>query len=82
VLPAAALLLLHEGKVEPAIEVYALACTFGHVANSQWYADVVGRPIAEAAAALPPEVIAAARDRGRARDVHATLEELIAEWEE
>jgi predicted ATPase len=81
-LPAAALLLLHEGKTERAAEIYALACTFGHVANSQWYADVVGRPIAEAAATLPPEVVVAAKERGRTRDVQATLKELIEEWED
>jgi tetratricopeptide (TPR) repeat protein len=80
-LPASALMLVNQGKVEQAVEVYALACTFGRVANSQWYEDVVGRPIAAAAAALPPDVVAAAQERGRARDVQATLEELIAEWE-
>jgi tetratricopeptide (TPR) repeat protein len=81
-LPVAALLLLQEGQTERAVEIYALASTYGYVANSQWYEDVVGLPIAEAAAALPPEVVIAARERGRARDVQATLEELIEEWEE
>jgi tetratricopeptide (TPR) repeat protein len=80
-LPASALMLVNQGKVEQAVEIYALACTYGHVANSQWYEDVVGQPVAEAAAALPPDVVAAAQERGRARDVQATLEELIAEWE-
>jgi hypothetical protein len=81
-LPFAALLLLADGQAERAIELYALACTLPHIANGQWYQDVVGRPIAQAAAALPPDFIAAAQERGRACDVKATLDELIAEWGE
>jgi tetratricopeptide (TPR) repeat protein len=81
-LPGAAMLLLREGPIERAVEVYELARTFPHVANSQWYADVVGHPIAQAAtASLPPEEVVAAKERGRARDVQATLDELIAEWD-
>ena len=81
-LPVAALLLLDEGKIKRAVEIYELACTLPHVANSQWYEDVVGRPIAEAAEGLAPDVAAAARERGRARDMQATLDELLEEWEE
>ena len=80
VLPATARLLLEQDEMARAVEIYELACTLPHVGNSQWYADVVGKPIAEAAASLPPDVVAAARERGRARDMQATLEELIAEW--
>jgi hypothetical protein len=79
-LPAAAFLLLRQGETERAIEIYELACTHPYVANSQWHEDVVGRPIHEAAAALPPDAVAAAKERGRARDIQATLRELIAEW--
>ena len=64
-LPAAALLLLDQGEKERAVEIYELACTLPAVANSRWYEDVVGRPIAEAAAALPPDVAAAAREGGQ-----------------
>ena len=81
-LPLAALVLLGQRQVERAIEIYALACTLPYIANSQWYADVAGQPIAHAAAALPAAVVAAARERGRARDMDATVEELIAEWGE
>jgi hypothetical protein len=80
-LPVAALLLLGEGNAERAIEVYELARTFPYVANSQWYEDVVGKPIAEAAGALPSEVVAAAKERGRSRDAWATVDELIAVFE-
>jgi hypothetical protein len=47
--------------------------------KSWHHEDVVGRHIATAAATLPPEVAAAARERGRARDLWATMEELLVE---
>jgi tetratricopeptide (TPR) repeat protein len=81
-LPAAARLLLVQGEAERAVEIYALACTLPAVANSVWFDDVVGKPIAQAAGSLPAAVVAAAKERGRARDVKATLDELIAEWTE
>jgi tetratricopeptide (TPR) repeat protein len=77
VLRLAALLLLEEGKAERAVEIYALACTFPAIANGQWYEDVVGRPIVEAAQVLPAAVVNAAKERGRALDVQAALDELI-----
>jgi hypothetical protein len=80
-LPMAALLLAEYGKVKQAVEIYALACRFGFVAHSHWFEDVYGRRIAAAAATLPPDVAAAAQERGRARDLWATVEELLAELE-
>jgi hypothetical protein len=80
-LPATALLLLDQGEVERAVEIYALACTLPAVANSRWYEDVAGRPIAEAATTLAPQVVEAAQQRGRARDVWATAAELLEELE-
>jgi len=77
-LPAVALLLAKQDKAEQAVELYALASRYPHVANSRWFQDVVGRPIAAAAASLPPADIAAAQARGRARDLKATVAELLA----
>ena len=51
------------------------------VGNSVWFADVVGNEITAAAESLPPEVVAAAKDRGRARDLWETARELLAELE-
>jgi hypothetical protein len=76
-----ALILLTRGNLEQALEIYAFTCILGHVANSVWFDDLVGKPIAEAAASLPPRVVAAARERGRKRDVQTTLEELIRKFE-
>jgi tetratricopeptide (TPR) repeat protein len=78
-LPLAAAFLLEDGQAERAVELYALALEQPFVASSRWYADVVGQHVADAAATLPPEVVAAARERGRARDLWATARGLVAE---
>ena len=49
------------------------------MANSRWFEDVAGRHIAAVAATLPPEVVTAAQERGRARDLEATVAELLVE---
>ena len=81
VLPAAALLLADAGKLDRAVELYALALRYPYVANSRWFEDVFGRHIDAVAATLPPEVAEAARERGRARDLQATVKELLMELE-
>jgi DNA-binding SARP family transcriptional activator/predicted ATPase len=78
-LPGIALLLSEEGEVERAIELYALASRHPFVAHSRWFGDVAGRHIAAAAQALPPHAVAAAQERGRARDLWATVRELLSE---
>jgi tetratricopeptide (TPR) repeat protein len=80
-LPAAALLFADQGEVERAVEIYELACQRPFVANSQWYEDVFGKHIAAMAESLPPEVVDAARQRGRERDPWETAKEILAELE-
>lgn len=77
-----ALMLADEGEVERATELYALALRHPFVANSRWFEDVIGRQIESAASSLPPEVIRKARERGQARDLEATLAELLEELKE
>jgi len=77
--PGIAGLMLDQDDLERAVELYAMAERFPFVINSCWFADVVGQAIAEAAASLAPEIIAAAQARGRARDMQATVKELLAE---
>jgi len=72
------LLLADRGEVERAVELYALATRYPYVANSRWFEDVAGKHIAAAAATLPPDVVTAAQARGRARDLEATIAELLA----
>ncbi len=74
-----ALLLAGLDQKERAVELYALASRYPVVSNSRWFTDVVGRPIDAAAAALPPDVVAAAEEQGRARDLDATVAELLTE---
>jgi tetratricopeptide (TPR) repeat protein len=81
-LPGIALLLADQGEKERAVELYALARTHPMVANSQWFEDIAGRHITAVAATLPPEVVAAAKARGQARDLWETAAELLAELEE
>ena len=61
------------------MELYALASRYAFVANSQWFEDVAGRHITAAAESLPPEVVVAAQERGRARDLWETARELLGE---
>jgi tetratricopeptide (TPR) repeat protein len=81
-LPAVGLLLAKQGKTVYAVEIYALASRYPFVANSRWFQDVVGKHIAAETATLPPDVVAAAQERGQARDLEATVAELLAELEE
>jgi tetratricopeptide (TPR) repeat protein len=78
-LPVRALVFLKEGQPERAVELLALAQTLPHVARSRWFAEVVGRPIGEATAGLPPDVVTGARQRGQARELWETAEALLQE---
>ena len=69
------------GSIERAIELYALASQSPFVANSRWFHDVAGRHITAASQSLRPDVVAAAQQRGRARDLWDTAKELLAEPE-
>jgi predicted ATPase/DNA-binding SARP family transcriptional activator len=80
-LPYVALLLAQQGKEEQAAEVYTLASRYPYVSNSRFWEDMAGNHVAAAAASLSPEIVAAAQERGRARDLWATVEELLAELE-
>ena len=79
-LAAAALLLADGGARERAVELWALLSRHPQIANSRWYEDVAGKHITASAAEMPVEVVVAAQERGRARDLDATVEELLAEW--
>jgi hypothetical protein len=81
-LPALALLLADRGEGERAVQLYTVASRYPIVARSRWFEDVAGRHIATVAASLPPDVAAAAEERGPARDLEATAAELLVELEE
>jgi DNA-binding SARP family transcriptional activator/predicted ATPase len=71
-----------QGKAEPAVELYSLATAWPAVANSRWFEDVVGQQIARAAATLPPEVAARARERGQTGDLETTVAALLVELDD
>jgi hypothetical protein len=78
------LLLANRGEGERAVELYALASRYPFVANSRYWEDVAGNHIATVAAhpeGVPPEVVTAAEARGQARDLDATVAELLVELE-
>jgi hypothetical protein len=86
VLPVIPVVLVNEqeGQADPrlmerALELYALARTQPYIAKSQLIEDVAGQHIKAATAILPPEVIEAAHERGRALDWWQTAEGLLAE---
>ncbi|MBN1812460.1 MAG: tetratricopeptide repeat protein [Anaerolineae bacterium] len=79
VLPAMALLLAGEGESERAVELYALASRYPLVAQSQWFADVIGTHIETAASTLSSERVAVLKERGRMRDIGSTMEKLLAD---
>jgi predicted ATPase len=74
-----ALLLVDSGETTRAIELYALAVEHPYIGNSRYRADIDGRHISASGETLPRDVVAAAEQRGRARDLWATVEELLAE---
>jgi predicted ATPase/DNA-binding SARP family transcriptional activator len=77
-----ALFLAKQGQAEQAVEIYTLASRFPYVGRSHWFEDVAGRHVAAAAVALPSEVVAAAQEQGRTRDLWATAEELLEKLKE
>jgi DNA-binding SARP family transcriptional activator/predicted ATPase len=78
-LPGAALLLAEAGELVRAVEVYALASRYAFVANSRWFQDVVESRMSLAVAALPPDVVGSAQERGKTWDVWQAAAELIDE---
>jgi predicted ATPase/DNA-binding SARP family transcriptional activator len=78
-LTVVALWLADLGEVLKAVELYALASRYPHVARSRWFQDLFERPITEAASTLPPGLVKAAEERGRSRDMMATVSQLLAE---
>ena len=73
-----ALLLTDRGEIIRALELYNLITRQGYLAQSRWFADLYGRYIEAAAASLPPEEQAAARERGQALDFSRTIDTLLA----
>ncbi len=72
-----AALLMREGELEWPAELLALV--LHHPSTWRWTKDRAAPLVAKLEAALAPERFAAAQERGRARDLDATVKELLAE---
>jgi tetratricopeptide (TPR) repeat protein len=71
------MLLAREGERERALEL--LTWVVHNQASAQISRDTAAPLVAELEAELPPDVVAAAQARGRARDLEATVAELLVE---
>jgi hypothetical protein len=71
---------IERGSIRQAVELHELPLQHCHIANSQFYADNIGRRVAEAANRLPDAEINAAKTRGQDRELWETAEELLAEF--
>lgn len=78
-LPTVALYLGAHGQAERAVELDALVWRYPTIANNRGAAELWRQPLDRIAAGLPPAVVAAARERGQARDLWATAADLVAE---
>jgi predicted ATPase/class 3 adenylate cyclase/tetratricopeptide (TPR) repeat protein len=78
---AIALLLADSGAPERSAELYALAKMKSYNGDDPWSQDSLMRELAAIVAALPPDIAAAAQERGRARDLWATACDLLTELE-
>jgi predicted ATPase len=72
-----AALLAAEGEEERALELLALV--LHHPMSWQWTKDRAAPLVAELEAELPPDVVAAAWERGQARELETTVAELLEE---
>lgn len=81
VLVGLAVLAAQEGDAERAVELWAIVSRASVITTSHFYQDLYRQRIAPVAATLPPERVAVAEERGRARDTWATLQESLAELE-
>ncbi len=78
-LPGAALYVAAAGDVTRAVEIRALAQRTPIMANSRYYEDMAWREVTAAADFLPPAIVTAAQERGRALDLWTTARELL-DW--
>jgi predicted ATPase/DNA-binding SARP family transcriptional activator/Tfp pilus assembly protein PilF len=74
-----ALLLVRLDDVGRAVELWALLSCYPVIANALLFQNVVGRPIAAAAETLPPETVAAAKERSLLHDLSHTATEMLTQ---
>lgn len=78
-LPGLSLYWLRREERERAIMVWAQGLCHPHIANSQFYEDVVGQVVRKATADLPSHIIKAAEANGRSQDIWQMAQSLLAD---
>jgi tetratricopeptide (TPR) repeat protein len=78
VLALAACVCVLDNQPEHAVSLYATARKIPFVANSRWFADVVGTRITSGVSALPREAVVAAEVRGQSLDIWEAVDEVLA----
>jgi tetratricopeptide (TPR) repeat protein len=73
-----ALLLLDQGEIEQAIELYALAGRYAYIRNSRRFQDLAGEELEREAARLGKERLKELKARSQAQDLWQTAERLQA----
>jgi predicted ATPase/DNA-binding SARP family transcriptional activator len=76
---AVAVLLADAGDVARAVELHSLVARYPYFSNSCFREDTCSKYITRAATELPPDVLTAKQEGGRARDLWATVKELLDE---
>jgi len=79
IMAAAAFLQATENEAVSALEYYTLAQQHPFIANSRWFADVVGKRVAAASATLSSEAALLAATRGETMDMWETVV-FLQEW--
>jgi hypothetical protein len=76
---ASALVFMVAGKNKKGLEIAVLAEQYPFLAKSVWFEDIAGRKIKTITGTLPTELVKAAQERGRKRDIWETARELLDE---
>ena len=77
-LPAVGVLLAAQERLAEAATIHGLIQRYPYLTNSRWYATVALDRLTELLAPLPPDVMTAAEERGRALGLPAMTAELLA----
>jgi predicted ATPase len=78
-LPAVALLAVAEGQADQALGLHTLLSRYPFVANSDWFEQVAGARVTQAAATLSPPDVAAAKEKGSALSLEEAVTKFLSE---
>ena len=78
-LPAAALLMVDNNKIEQAVEIIALVKQYPLLARSRWMDDTATQVVESAAAVLAPDVVKVAQAHGRSLDMWESAAQILEE---